>query len=132
MFPLTFSFHDSEVKHIRQEGHVVRVVFSAARVQSAAQVPDAFDGYALGLELQLIGTIGAPPPLNFFGCLSEGRLSVGGPAISSLMLPSLPFEWTGQTTLELAFSQEGRWSATALKARLDWVDEERFLEEKGC
>jgi hypothetical protein len=132
MFPLTFHFHDSEVKHIRQEQHILRVVFSAARVHSRAAGPEEFDGFALGLELQLIGVTGGAPPLNFFGRLSEGRLSVGGPARSSLVLPSLPFEWAGQTTVELAFSHEAWWSATALKVRLDWEDGSRFLERMTC
>jgi hypothetical protein len=132
MFPLTFSFHDSEVKHIRREQHMVRVVFSAARVSRASPDRGDFDGFALGLELQLIGVMGAPPHLDAFGRLSSGRLSVGGPAKSSLVLPSLPFEWAGQTTLEMVFSQGGDWSATALKVKLDWVDEERFLEGVGC
>ena len=131
MFPLTFSFHDSEVKHIRQEGHVVRVVFSAARVQSAAHVPDAFDGYALGLELQLIGVTTSLSPACF-GRLSEGRLSAGGPARSSLVLPFLPFEWAGQTAVELAFSQGDTWSATALKLNLTWEAGEQFRTRMAC
>ena len=132
MFPLKFSFHDSEVKHIRQEGHILRVVFSAARVQSAAQVPDAFDGYALGLELQLIQVMGQAAVSDGFGRLSSGSISVGGPPRSSLLLPGLPFEWAGNTQLELSFSQGGDWAASALRVCIDWENGERLLEGLGC
>lgn len=132
MFPLRLHFHDSEVKQVLQEQHIVRVVFSAARVSSAAPGQSGFDGYALGLELQLIGVLGAPSALNVFGRLSNGHLSVGGPAKSSLVVPGLPLEWAGQTTLELVFSQGTCWSATMLKVKLDWVDRERFFEGVGC
>jgi hypothetical protein len=101
-------------------------------VSSTAPGQGGFDGYALGLELQLIGVMGPPPRLDLFGRLSSGHLSVGGPARSSLVLPVLPFDWAGQTTLELEFGQSACWSATALKVRLDWVDGERFLEGLGC
>lgn len=131
MFPLTFSFHDSEVKHIRQEGHVVRVVFSAARVRSATPRNEGFDGFALGLELQLIGVTTLLPPACF-GRLSEGRLSAGGPARSSLVLPCLPFAWAGQTAVELAFSQGDTWSATALKLNMTWEAAEKFRALMAC
>jgi hypothetical protein len=131
MFPLTFSFHDSEVKHIRQEQHDVHVVFSAARVESAAGVHDGFDGYALGLVLQLIGvTTPLPPP--YFGRLSGGRISAGGPPRSSLVLPCVPFEWAGQTTVELTFAQGDTWSARALKLHLTWEADEQFRARMAC
>ncbi len=132
MFPLTFSFHDSEVKYIRQEQHIVRVVFSAARVESAASETGVFDGYALGIDLQLIGVIGTDLASDGFGRLSSGSISVGGPARSSLLLPSLPFEWAGTTHLELNFSQGPVWAARALRIKLDWENGERFLEGKAC
>lgn len=132
MFPLTLHFHDSEVKHILQEQRRLRVVFSAARVSSTTPGQGGFNGYALGLELQLIGVLTPSPALNVFGRLSEGRLSVGGPARSSLVLPGLPLAWAGQTTLELVFSQGLCWSATALQVKWDWVDGERFFEGVGC
>ncbi len=132
MFPLTFSFHDSEVKHIRQAQHTVRVGFSAARVHSAAQIADGFDGYALGLELQLIGVIRATASPHGFGRLSGGSVSVGGPGRSCLVLPSLPFEWVGTTQLELHFSQGDVWAADTLSLRIDWESGERFLEQRAC
>jgi hypothetical protein len=132
MFPLTLSFHDSEVKQIRREQHIVYVVFSAARVHSDEAVAPSFSGYALGLELQLTGVMGALPPLDCFGRLSGGRMAVGGPARSSLVLPGLPFEWTGQTQLELTFGQGDAWTACALGVRFDWENEARFLEESSC
>jgi hypothetical protein len=132
MFPLTFSFHDSEVKHIRQKQHALHVVFSAARVRSTEASAQSFIGYALGLELQMIGVIGAIPPLDCFGRLSDGRMAVGGPARSSLVLPGLPFEWAGQTELTLTFGQGGTWAAHALGVRMGWENAERFLEEKNC
>ena len=132
MFPLKFSFHDSEVKHIRQEGHILRVVFSAARVQSAAQVPDAFDGYALGLELQLIQVMGQAAVSDGFGRLSSGSISVGGPPRSSLLLPVLPFEWAGNTQLALSFSQGGEWAASALRVWIGWENGQRFLDGRMC
>lgn len=132
MFPLTLHFHDSEVKQILQERHTLRVVFSAARVSSTSPGRGGFNGYALGLELQLIGVISPSPALNVFGRLSEGQLSVGGPARSSLVLPGLPLAWAGQTTLELVFSQGACWSATALQVKWNWVGGERLLEAVGC
>ena len=132
MFPLTFDFHDSEVKYIRQEQHIVRVVFSAARVHSTDATPERFDGFALGLELQLIGVIGAAASPNCFGRLSHGSLSVGAPARSSLVLPCLPFEWAGQTRLVMEFSQGDTWAASGLRVRFDWTDGERFQEAAAC
>jgi hypothetical protein len=132
MFPLTFHFHDSEVKHIRQEQHTVRVLFSAARVHSAAPTHVGFDGYALGLELQLIGVMGQAAVSDRFGRLSSGSISVGGPPRSSLMLPGLPFEWKGQTTVALAFSQRENWIASALRVHLNWENGVRFSDGVGC
>ncbi|MFM8899844.1 MAG: hypothetical protein ACKOF9_07840 [Burkholderiales bacterium] len=132
MFPLTLHFHDSEVKHILQEQRRLRVVFSAARVQTAARVACAFDGYALGLELQLVGVLGQPTVFEGFGRLSSGSISVGGPPRSTLLLPSLPFEWEGNTQLRLRFSQEGIWTASALSACLCWENGERLSPALSC